>query len=372
MSVQISRFLSQKLRFYTFISIVLLLFVHGYNLKETYLLPHSTVDEPLGITTFFELFIANGILRFRIPLLFIISGFIYALQDRIPYKEQVKKRAFTLLVPYLLWSAVGLAITFLWQQFPVTAQAVLDARLDQLGDNRPYAAIGWSGILFRWLLAPIAFQVWFILALFLYDLLYPFIRWVLGKNAILWLGITFILWAFEISFLVFDCRGLFFFSLGVWLQKTNFNLEKKPKWLSLGLAWLFFIGFCVIKTFMAFELDPASPVTYWILNILHTVSVLSGILAVWFGADRLVKWCMRRHWFVWATSFSFFVFGLHAPLVVYLTRLCYLYIHEIPNYRLLTYLLVPVIILAFSIAMAAAMRKLLPGLYRLATGGRGF
>ena len=372
MSVQISRFLSQKLRFYTFVSIVLLLFVHGYNLKETYLLPYSTVDEPLGITTFFELFMANGILRFRIPLLFIISGFIYAMQDRIPYKDQVKKRAVTLLVPYLIWSAAGLAITFLWQQFPVTAKAVFDAHIDQMGDNRPYSEIGWNGVLFRWLLSPIAFQLWFILALFLYDLLYPFIRWALGKNAILWFGITFILWACEINFLVFDFRGLFFFSVGIWLQKTNVNLEKKPEWLSMGLLWLFFIGFCVIKTFMAFELDPTSRVTFWILNILHAVSVLSGILAVWSGADRLVKWCMRKRSFVWATSFSFFIFGLHAPLVFYLTRLSYIYTSEIPNYRLFTYLLVPAVILAFSIAMAAAVRKLFPGLYRLATGGRGF
>jgi len=372
MSVQISRFLSQKLRFYTFLSIALLLAVHGYNLHQTYLQPFTTVREPLTITTFFEYFMANGVLRFRIPLLFIISGYIYAMQDSTPYLQQIKKRANTLLIPYLIWSAIGLAITFLWQQFPVTANAVLSAKLDQLGDDRPYKVIGWWGIVVRWLVAPISFQLWFILALFLTNLIYPGIRWAIRHIAIWWFAVSFLLWIFELGFLVVDGRGLFFFSLGVWLQKTNFNLEKKPRWLSLYIAWLLFIGFSVIKTFMAFELEPTNPATYVILNTMHDIAVLAGILAVWFGADSLVKWCMRQHWFVWLSSFSFFIFGLHAPLVVYVTRLFYHYLHDLPNYRLITYLLAPALVFFFCVGVAALTRRFVPGFYRWATGGRGF
>jgi len=372
MTIQTSRFLSQKFRFYTFVCIALQLLVHGYNLNQTYLQPFTTVDEPLTFTTFFEYFLANGILRFRIPLLFIISGYIYATKDRISYGEQTKKRAITLLIPYLIWSAIGLAITWLWQQHPVTAKAVLDARLDQLGDNRPYDQIGWAGILLRWVAAPIAFQVWFILALFLYDLLYPVIRMMVLRYTIPWLVITFLIWAFELSFFVLDGRGLFFFSLGIWLQKMNINLERKPEWLSMYISWLLFVGLSVIKTFMAFELDAQSTLTYWVLAVLHNISVIAGIIAVWFSADRLVKWCVRRHWFVWVSSFSFFVFGLHAPLVVYLTRLCYLYFPGVPNYRLLTYLAVPAIVFFFCVLAGAVTRRLLPRFYSWSTGGRGF
>src|SRR3954466_6785754 len=117
-----TRFISQKFRFYSFVCIVLLMLVHGYNLKVAYLQPYSTVNEPLTFTTFLEYFLANGALRFRIPMLFLISGYIYALQDRKPYAERIKKRVVTLLVPFLIWSAVGLSITYLWQQFPVTAE----------------------------------------------------------------------------------------------------------------------------------------------------------------------------------------------------------------------------------------------------------
>ena len=76
-----NRLLSLKFRFYSFVCIALLLFVHGYNLKVTYLEPFSLVREPLTFTTFIEYFMANGILRFRLPMLFTISGYIFAMQD---------------------------------------------------------------------------------------------------------------------------------------------------------------------------------------------------------------------------------------------------------------------------------------------------
>lgn len=93
------RFLSQKFRFYSFVCISLLLYVHGYNLQETYLTPYSVVKEPLTFTAFIEYFLANGALRFRIPLLFIISGYIYALQDNKPYEQRIKTRFITLIIP---------------------------------------------------------------------------------------------------------------------------------------------------------------------------------------------------------------------------------------------------------------------------------
>ena len=93
--------LSQKFRFFTFICIALLAYVHGYNLKETYLAPYSTVNEPLTFTSFFEYFVANGLLRFRIPMLFIISGYLYAAYDQRPYLQQIKKRFKTLIIPFL-------------------------------------------------------------------------------------------------------------------------------------------------------------------------------------------------------------------------------------------------------------------------------
>lgn len=370
--MQISRFLSQKFRFYTFICIFLLLFVHGYNLNETYLTPFSTVKEPLTFTTFFEYLFSNGLLRFRIPLLFMISGYIYALQDTKPYWERTKKRATTLLLPYLLWSALGLLLTFLLQRNAYTYQFVLAAQLDQMGDNRVYEQVGWSGVLMRWLIAPISFQLWFIIALFMYNLLYPVIRWMVVRYPWLWIGLTAFLWLAYFNFMFIGGQGLFFFSLGVYLQKANFNIERKPKWLSTYICFLFYVASSVIKTFMAFELESEANSTFISLHILHSVTVLSGILAVWFGADKLVRWGMQQPWFLWLSGFSFFIYGFHAPMISYITRWLFSILNDFQYYRFLVYCITPVIVVMICIAIGLLLKKIAPTFFRLLTGGRGF
>lgn len=367
-----NRFLSQKLRFFTFFCIALLVYVHGYNLNVGYLSPVSTVDEKLTVTTFTEYLFANGLLRFRIPMLFIISGYLYAFYDSRPYWERTKRRFVTLIIPYLIWSAIGLLITFLLQQFPITAKAVHDSQLDQMLDNRPYTEIGWPGIIHRWLLSPISFQLWFILVLFIYNVMYPWLRWLVLKLPYVWFPIAFFLWFtyFNIFFAP-EWMGLFFFTLGIWLQKRNISLEQPPRWFAQGLFWIIFIGVCIIKTFMAFELEPNAYSTVITLLVLYNLAILSGVVAIWFGSDALVKCCMTKKWFSKASAFSFFIYGMHIPLMAYLMKLAFMYMHNIPNYRLICYILVPALIVVFCIALANLMRKLLPAVYRLMTGGRG-
>ena len=95
-------------------------------------------------------------------------------------------------------------------------------------------------------------------------------------------------------------------------------------------------------------------------------------MAMWFGADRVIRWFMRQEWFVYASGFSFFIFGIHVPFLPYLMKWSLLNFDWLPNYRLLTYLFVPVVVLALSVAAGAFTRRFLPQVYGLLTGGRGF
>lgn len=374
-----TRPLSQKFRFFTFVCIALLAYVHGYNLRDTYLAPFSTVDEPLTFTTFFEYLFANGLLRFRIPMLFLISGYLYAMYDHRSYGQQLKSRFRTLIIPYLLWSAFGLLLTFVLQQIPYTADIVLKANLDQMGDNRPYTEIGWWGIIERWLANPIAYQLWFLASLFVFNLLYPLIRWLVEKVPYIWLLVTFFYFLFLFYLPFIDSRGLFFFSAGVFIQKKKFSVEEEPKWFSLGLCLITFIGLNVIKTFMAFELEPFEfrtatepTATAMVLTLLYQFSVITGILAMWFGADRIIKKIMKHEWFQKVSGFSFFIFGMHVPLLPYVMTWAMLTFNFLPLHRLLLYLTVPLLVLMICVWVAGLIRRFMPKVYLLLTGGRGF
>ena len=165
---------------------------------------------------------------------------------------------------------------------------------------------------------------------------------------------------------------MLFFSLGIWIYKYNYPLEKKPLWYSRYLSWLFFIGLCVIKTFMAFEFEAYTRGTITTFVILHVLSVMAGVLAIWFSGDVIVKWFMHQKWFLWASNFSFIIYGLHIPLLAYLMRLSYMYLYGLPNYRFVTYVFVPCFVLLLCITVGAIFRRLWPSGYKITTGGRGF
>ncbi len=367
-----NRLISQKFRFYSFVCIALLLFVHGYNLKVTYLQPFSLVKEPMTFTTFTEYFLANGLLRFRLPMLFLITGYIFALQDNKPYPQRIKRRFFTLVVPYFIWSAAAILFTYLLQQFPTTAQIVQASKIDQQGDYRPYSEIGWGGVLYRWARWTPAFQLWFIRSLFIYNLLYPVFKWAVLKFPAITFAILSLGWITFFNFSPLEGQGMLFYALGIWLCKTAYPIHRKPEWLGIFPAWLLFIGLNIIKTFMAFEFEGNEPAREVIFSALYVLSAAAGVVAVWFSGDKLVVWAMQKKWFTWVAAFSFFIFVAHVPLLPYLTTFFYTYLQGVPHYRLITYVTVPLLVLGICVAAGALLRRLTPRVYRIATGGRGF
>src|SRR5579862_1968395 len=118
MGVSINPFISLKFRCWFFLSMIMLLFVHSYNLNLRYLQPFTIVNEPLTFNSFIQYYLSNGLFRFFIPILFSISGYLYAAQDDRPYGVRIRKRVRTILLPYLIWSAMGLIITYVFELSP--------------------------------------------------------------------------------------------------------------------------------------------------------------------------------------------------------------------------------------------------------------
>ena len=373
--MELSGFVSSKFRFWSFISMVLLVFVHGYNLDIRYMQPWTQPGETMTLTAFTEYFLANGIFRFRIPMLFIISGFLFALHDQKSYKERTRKRLRTLLVPYLLWSTIGILFTLLLEYFPAGRALVAGSGVVQIDDTRKLLTdYHWYELLFRWIFMPIPYQLWFIRVLLIYNLAYPAIRWCVTHPIGKWIffSVALLMWLGTMGFVFFEGEGLLFFSLGVWMQKTGFNIEHpgrrlKPAWW--GIA---FVVLAAGKTLLAFKGvailgNAVAPV----LTLLHKSVVLSGLIACWYGLDPLVRWCMARHWFTWLSAFAFMIYALHAPLVAYFINPALALLAPLPGSQMLAFLILPLSVIVLAVATGALLRKFMPGAYSLLTGGRG-
>ena len=373
--MEVSQFISQKFRFWAFISMVLLVFVHGYNLELRYLQPWTMPGEPLTITSFTEYFLANGILRFRIPMLFIISGFLYAMHDQTPNKQRMGKRVRTLLVPYLLWSAIGILLTYVFELFRYTRDLVTSSHVVQIDDTRMLIHdYRWYEIIGRWIFFPVPYQLWFIRVLLMYNLAYPWIKWCVMNPTARWIffGVVTLMWLSTFGLIFFEGEGLLFFSLGVWMQKTNFNIEVPQKRFRPMVWAIVFLTLAVGKTVLAFNGEAMiGNAVYPMITLIHKLTVLSGLIACWFGLDPIVKWCMAQPWFVWLSAFSFIIYALHAPLVAYAINGMFTWLQPMEGYRLLTFFVLPLAILSLCILIGAMLCALTPKFYGLLTGGRG-
>jgi len=362
----ISPFLSQKFRFWAFVSMLLLVFVHGYNLDQRYLEPATLVSEPLTFTTFFEYFTANGIFRFRIPMLFAISGYLFALSDTKPHGERMKGRVRTLLLPYLLWSALGLLMTWGLEEWSFSLESVRAANLSQ-----PIAEYSWQDALLRWTLSPLPFQLWFIRVLFVYNAAYPLLLRAVERAPKIWFGFIVCVWFLLPIHLGFaEPEGLLFFTVGIWLQKTNFNLDTPPSWLKLPSVATAWILLAAAKTIIAFYAQPSPPVFIGLL-VLHRVVEGLGIGVAWFGMDALVRWCMARRWFQWSSAFSFMIYALHVPMVNYILHPAFQMWSGLPMYRLMLYFALPLMVIGVCVSVGAVLRRFAPPVYGVLTGGRG-
>ncbi len=359
-------FLSQKFRFWAFASMLLLVFVHGYNLTDRYLQPFSLVREPLTFTSFFEYFTANGIFRFRIPMLFAISGYLFALGDTKPYQERIQSRVRTLLLPYVLWSALGLLLTWGLEQWSLSVESVRAAHLSE-----PIAMYQWYDVLFRLIMNPLPFQLWFIRVLFVYNAAYPLLLRAVTNAPKVWFSIIAFIWlTMPIGLGFAEPEGLLFFTLGMWLQKNNFNLETPPKWLNVKVwsgAWILLAALKTAVVFFA----PPSPAVFIGLIVGHRIVEGLGIGVAWFGMDALVRWYMGQQWFKWSSSFSFIIYALHVPMVNYLLHPAFQMWSGLPMYRLVLYGALPLAVIGVCISVGAVLRRILPQAYGVLTGGRG-
>jgi fucose 4-O-acetylase-like acetyltransferase len=372
----VSPYLSSKFKFWAFVSMVLLVFVHGYNINPRYLQPWTLPDDPLTITAFTEYFLANGLFRFRIPMLFMISGFLYALHDHKTYASRTNKRIKTLLVPYLAWSAISLITVFLFESFSSTRKMVELTRLMQIDESRIFLSeYKWYEVVGRWLFFPVAFQLWFIRVLLIYNIAYPAIRFLVSNKIAtpIFFVVASFLFLTTFGFVFIEGEGLLFFALGVWMQKKNFNIEVPSRWLR-PLPWtIVFISLSIIKTWLAFNgFNYLQEGVYHLLALLHKLVVISGLITAWFGLDPLVKWFMNRKWFAWASAFSFIIYALHAPLITFLIDPVFALLNFSPGYRMITFIILPLSLVALSIGLGALLRNYVPGLYGWLTGGRGF
>lgn len=363
-----TKYLSRKLKFITLFAMIAVVFIHSYNYSDSFLTAGSQISEGFNPAAMFQYFISNGLALFAVPLFFGISGYLFFYTFRPSgkcYKYKLKSRFFSLLIPFLIWTAISGLLLFL-----CTFSDHLNALTIVQNHTEAIKKYGFWGI-FQWLINPPAFQLWYVQQLILFTILSPVIYILIKYTKAFILIPIAILWIFDLNFILHS-EALLFFMTGAALAvfcREDFMLQKESRPFTAGItaAWILInLG----RSFLAAG-ESAVPALK-IVNIgLGKISCIVGIVSMWLLFDHIVKRIENKKGILLLTGHLFFIYALHEPLlhICYELALSNMSGAGTPTHFVL-YLCLPVSIIAFSVIISMCVRKLCLPLHKVLTGNR--
>lgn len=313
-------------------------------------------------------YLLTRIADIAVKLFFFISGFLffYKIEDfnRKTYIGKIKKRARTVLVPYIFWNLLMLIMVAIFQQaFPnmMSGRKKLVADYSLLDWLSAFWAIGNEG---EGAFAPIDYPLWFIRELMVVMIFSPIIYLFVKKLRKFGIVALALLW---VSSLWKDVPGgsltaILFFTAGGWfsINKKNFVEYLKP-----CLPWVT-LAYCIVLLILTYFMGELGE---WRVPI-ERIGMLLGIASViTLSAYFLEKGIWRENTFL--AKSSFFIFACHAFYVSMVQRCVMKLVQPNDDFTLIiVYLLVPVITVGIALYAYYFFKRFMPSFSAFITGGR--
>lgn len=378
---------SQTFMWLRFPLALLVLLIHVNPQNKDIFTPIQTID--VSHITVANIYSIIGRIGFyfslvAVPFFFFTSGYFFFYKVRewnvSCYKNKIRKRLKTLLVPYLLWNILALCLVILSKCMGVwILHKPMDGLIDYL-TNIKLGGVFWNFTtwnestvnllgLSTQMYGPFLLPLWFLRDLIVISfVLTPIIYYGIKSLRVYWVVLLGIAYLLNICTLPgINITGVFFFSWGAYLsiQQKNVVTTFTPKKNAyLAIAILSLIG-CVVfdSTKVALLFQQVYCITA-VASLIPLTAVLlnKGVLTV---RPQL-------------SQTSFFVYALHPMIIlkfsclglaVALTeRLFFASLYDVGY--ILSYLLSPLLGALFCLIVFAVLKTIMPRFLNLLTGGR--
>lgn len=281
--------------------------------------------------------------RFCVPWFFFISAYIsgrkYGNSTFITYKNILKKRCKSLLLPYLLWNTLALLI---WQAVNMTF-------LNEYTSGG-YVFTSLRQFVIDVYISPILLPLWFLRNLMICIILLPLLNKLLHINTLLPVLFSIIINRYA------PFEGILYYSLGL-------VLSKHFEYLKIFFRYAYFLAIIYISIVLYSDITDFN---IFNIPVLRECVILIGLFAFWkIGQDIKV---LRANRFT--SSMVFFVYAFHGIISPYVIKGLALIIPWHNNYWLLDYALVYLMVAMFSYICYLSLSKYMPNIFRILTGQR--
>jgi surface polysaccharide O-acyltransferase-like enzyme len=356
----IDKYNSTKILALSFLFKVIVVISHSSNLVLN--LGNESTKIRGTLNSFVQNLIATGISSIAVPILFVISGYLFFSNMNSGTKEEFtdkfKKRFKTLVIPFLFWSLFSILLFYILQSAPASKPFFT---------KRLVANFSFSRWIYTIFYLPIAAQLWFIRDLIILIAFTPLLYKLFKTVPKISLMACFILWFFNVKLYLFAPDALFFFIIGSYwgiikIQVQDFHKVKSG--LALFVLW---ITLEVIKTYLTENHIYIS----WLINLLHKTAIITGIIGVWYSYDLLYKnddISKKKYYPIF--KYSFWIYVTHQPILNIIKKALYYFI-GINNWSSpIIYVLSAAITLLLITTTGILLKKYYPKIYFFTTGGR--
>lgn len=357
--------LSEFISLIRFPLIVLVVLIHSHFLPDGYSLPYNSYISEYPIYCNISFLCSELIARIAVPLFFMISGYLFFKKNyesfgKDDYKEKIRNRVYSLLIPYVLWNS----LIFI---FMLLIQVIRGGGFNY--SFYDYFRVFWdirNGM-------PFCYQMWYIRDLIVITLISPIIyhllknRWVasviLVSSTAWWLvDIDNVRWYLNSQSVLFFCIGSCCAIYRLDIVEKLFRVKK----LSY-IAALIMITLVMISFNTGFFYDGLSQT---LRQCIYHLCILTLLIS--FTIQCLVQ-IKERQWKAnsFLLSSSFFIYGFHAIAIGYIYAFVNMVISVKSDIQLvLFYFFVPLAAIVLGLLIFAILKKVFPKFTVYLIGGR--
>lgn len=331
---------------------------------------HSLVLEYVGwsselypLTAFLYQIISVNIAGIAVPLFFFISGFLFFYKVEIfdvgVYLNKMRKRVYSLIIPYLSWNLITLILLFSAQTlFP--SMAMSNNKLIWDYSISDYLWAFWNTNMinpgFSSIPSPICGQFWFLRDLIILSVCSPIVYLLikyLNPRLGIFLAILSFIWIGGFWFPIktgLGITGCVFFAMGAYFPITKRDIFQQL--LPLGRVSVILYILLVVAQNIITNRD--------IHLYLHRLDIICGIISVlYLTAKGIEKNVLCENKFL--TDSNFFIYAYHVIAMSFITKLL---LHFFPKHTdtiiLVMYLLTPVVVILLGIFLYWILKKYFP------------
>lgn len=327
--------LSNKIKIASWICTVMVVLRHSLNNYAFF--GHPEME---GLTGYVQMGFSQ-ITDIAVPFFFIVSGFFFfrhSYYSNGAYNAMLKKKAKTLLYPFLIWNFIGVLILLVYDR-------------KMLGNS-----------LIEYIVNFITSQyygpLWYVRDLMIWMALVPLYGWLFNYR-IRW-GLPFII--FTLFYIwnpgtsnILTTEGLFFFLVGGVLSSDSTMLRK----IINRYILLLLFGVWISISFNIYT---------WGTPYLHKFNILLGLLVFWNLFDYIPQRLSEK--LLSLSSYSFLIYVMHFYIEKVIKVLVGKFFFNNELASLLFYFLIPIIVVCLIIAIGQLLRQRYFKLFSIITGNR--